>query len=197
MTYLARNAPGRFDGHIRVITDDVHTKTDRGVCDPGADVAETDDPEGLSHDLGADIVFLAGFDLRLDVLAAREGTRPEGGVHDVAGGKNEGADRELHNRLGVRAGGVEDDDALFRAALDGNIIRSYARTANCQEPVAKLYIVELRGADEQRVGILRLDIDHNALGAELVEPCLGDVVHGFDFKHDALPQIPSYSPPAP
>ena len=186
VAHFAGDAPGRFHGHIRIVTDDVHPQGQRGVGDTGADVPQADDTQGLAHDLRAYIVFLSLLDGLLGILPAGQGLGPQDALCQIAGSKDQRADCKLHHRLGVGAGGVEHHDALLRAALDGDVIHAHARAPDSQQVFAELGIMQPGRTDEKRAGILGVHIQDEVLGGQHVQPCLGDIVHGFNYIHSGF-----------
>ena len=189
--HLAAEAPCGVHGEVGVIAVNGHAERGGGVRDEGANRAEPDDAEGFAAELRTDEGGLPLFDLRGDAAAAGKGAHPLDAADNVARGKQQRAERELLDRLRVRARGVEHGNALLRAARDRDVVRADAGAGDGEQLVAENGVMELRAADEQPVRVLRLHIHCKPLRSELIEPLLRDIVHGFDLKHGFSPHNPS------
>ena len=138
-----------------IIADDVHAQCGRIVGDQTADRAQTDDAEGLALDFGTDKLALALLHHLADLIAvALEGFRPRGGGQYVSGREDHRAQHQLGYGVGVRAGGVEDNDALFRALVKRNVVDARARSCDGEKAFGQLHVVHGRRADQHCVGIL-------------------------------------------
>ena len=189
---LAREVPRGIDGEIRIVPAHLHIELERGVCHAGADRAKTNDAEALAGHLRPGESVLSLLHKRGDLIALRgEGFHPLDRADNVARGHGERAQQQLLDRVGVRAGGVEHRDALGGAALDGDVVHADAGAADAEELFIEYGVVQLRRADEKRVGRRLVGADGAAFRFQLVNALLGNGVHGFYIKHGVSPQIPS------
>ena len=119
----------------------------------------------------------------------------DGAAEDVAGGEQQGADGHLLDGVGVGAGSVEDHDALFGAAVGGNVVEAGTGTGDAEELGVEGHVVKGGGTDEQGFGRLHVGTGRAVVGGEIVKAALGNGVHGLDFIHGAVPRILSLNLP--
>src|SRR4051812_2245160 len=96
----------------RVEGEDAHPEADRLAGDLLADLAEAEDAERLVRELDS-------APLRALPLAFFQGSV---GLRNVAGERDEKADRVLRRRDDVRLGRVRDDDSVARRSLDVDVV---------------------------------------------------------------------------
>ena len=113
-------------GEERIIADHLHAKAHCGICDQNADSTQTDNAQSLSADLGTCEVGLALFYLLADIFLTLEGGNPVNSVSYLSGGKEETCDNKLLNSVCIGTGSVENNDALFCAAVNGNVVYACA-----------------------------------------------------------------------
>ena len=164
------------DRQERVVAPDLHVQTDSRVCDLDADRAQTDDAELLARDLRACVGRLALLSRRADVRRALEALYPVCALYDLARREQQRADDQLLDRICVRTRGVEYDDALLRAAVDRNVVDAGAGACDALEVLRELDLVQLCGADQNRVivgEVLRAGIFRSI---QIVQTDLGNLV---------------------
>ena len=81
---------------------------------------------------------------------------PLGAAQNVTGGDEQGGNDQLLHRVGVGAGGVEDHDAVFRAAVDGNVVGAGAGPGNGPQGVGELVVVHGGGANQDAVLVFHI-----------------------------------------
>jgi hypothetical protein len=118
----------RLAADERVVAQHLHLEAARAVGGDAADVAESDDAEGLAHDLGAAELGL------LPLAALHRGGR----LRDVAGQREQEAQRVLGGGHRVAAGRVLHDDAAPRGGRDVDVVDADAGPADDLEPLAGL-----------------------------------------------------------
>ena len=145
--------PGVAHGEEGVVPDDVHAEAQRVVGDHGADRAQSDDAQRLARDLLPDKLGLALLDELGDVLLPVQGLRPVGAVDDLPAAQKQLAQDEFLDGVGVRARRIEDDDALFRTLIDGNVVDARARPRHGEQVFAEGIVVHRKGAQDDAVGV--------------------------------------------
>jgi len=108
--------------HINIKPENVHVPAPVSD-DLDADCAQADHAEGTAGQFEADIGLLPGFDgLVHRGLVAIEAVGEGGGWNDIAGGKEQGADHQFLDGVGVGAGGVEDRDPAGGVVGDRDVV---------------------------------------------------------------------------
>ena len=146
----------RFYGHKRVVSDNVHAEVERRFRRLRAYRSETYYAERFALYLGTYELALSFFDEFCDVRFSFKGFCPLYAADDVSGRKEQGSDNKFFYRIGVCAGGVENNDALFRAFVKRNVVRARTRSGNGFEFGVQRVFVHIRAADKYTVG--RVDI---------------------------------------
>ena len=160
----------------RVVAPYFHVERNGCVCDLDADGAETDDAELLARDFRACVGGLALFSGRADVRRALEGLYPVCALNDLAGREQQCADDQLLDGVRIRTRGVEYDDALLRAAVDRNVVDACACAGDALEVCRELHVMQLCGADENRVVVLEILRAGVLFGIKVVQTDLGNLV---------------------
>lgn len=118
---------------IRVIAPNVHIETDGRVGETLTPIAPRPMTPSFVQHLRTGIGGLALFGGGADVRCALEALYPVRALHDLAGSEQQRADDQLLDGVGVRAWGVEDHDALLRAAVDRDIVDASASAGDALE----------------------------------------------------------------
>ena len=194
--HVAREVPGRVHAHEGVVAVDGHFQRHGEVRHQRARRAQADHAHGLAHQLRPAEGVLALFDELGDLLAlARDGLDPFDAAEHLARGEHQRAHLQLLDRLGVRAGAVEDDDALFGAVLDGDVVIARSGARDAQKLLVEGVVVQLGAADQHGLRLLYIGADPAAAFCQHLDAHGRDAVHGLYLKHDLF-QTPSYSRPA-
>ena len=181
---ITGEAPGGVDRHEGIVAVDHHAEVERGIGHQRADRAEADNAEGLALQLGACEGGLAFFHHLGDIVpAVGDGAHPVDGADHVARGHDEGGDLLLLDGFGIRAGAVEDDDALFRALFNGDVVEARARSGDAEKLGAEFHAVQVCAADQHAVGVFHVRPDKAAALFQRPRAVLGDGVHGLYLKH--------------
>ena len=193
---IARKSPRGFDRHKRVVAYYVHIQRKARVCDQRARCAQAENADGFAHKLGACEIGLALFHERGYLIALiGDALYPLDAADDVARGKHHRAHGLLLYRLGIRAGAVENDDALFGKLIYGNVIIARSGARNAEKLGIDLVIMHIRTADDYSVGRGDILADVAALGFELIKADGRNFVYCFNIIHGVLPRIFSYNRP--
>ena len=172
----ARQRQRAVNRQERVVAPDLHVETDGRVRNLDADRAEADNAQLLARDLRACIGRLALFRRRADVRRAREGLDPVCALYHLAGGQQQRAHNQFLDRVRVRARGVEHHDALFRAAVERDVVHARARARDALERLRELHVVQLGRADEDRVIVLEILRAGVLCRIEVVQADLGNLI---------------------
>ena len=172
--------PGGIDGQVRVKAVDLHAQGDGRVGHQHADGAQADDAQGLAHQLVAGEGLLGLLGGLGDVLVLRVLLHPADAAGNIPGGQQHAAEHQLLDGVGVGAGGVEDDDAFLRAAVQRDVVDAGAGAGDGPEPGGEGHFLHVRGAD-QHAGRLVDGIHQGIAAAEPVGPDGGDIVQAIDF----------------
>ena len=122
------------NGDEGIEADNLHAESVSRVRNENADRAETDNAEGLAHDLGAYELALALFDHLADSVAvALECLSPLDALYDLSGGEEKSRENKLLNGVCVSAGSVENNDALLSALVLGDIVCAGACSRDSEE----------------------------------------------------------------
>ena len=96
--------------------------------------------------------------------------------HHLAGGQQQRAHNQFLDRVCVCARGVEYHDALFRAAVERDVVHARARARDALEVFRELHVVQLGRADEDRVIVLEI-LRADVLGrVEVIQADLGNFI---------------------
>ena len=190
----AAEPPRGVHREIGVKADDVHAELDGDVCNERADRAEADDAEGLASELRAGEGGFALFDEGGDLIAlVLEALDPVDAAEHVARGHDHGADDELLDGLGVRAGAVEHDNALVAAGVKRDVVRAGAAAGDDEQALAEGIVMQIGAAQEDALRIGHILADGAAALDKRRDAAFGDVVHDLDAEvfifHGVPPQI--------
>ena len=154
--HVPAEVPGRVHGHVRIIAVDLHAQMLRRVGHLHADGSQADDAELLSLHLGSrEILFdLLGFLSHLGIGAVF--LHPVDAVHDVPGGQQHGGDHDLLYAVGVCARRVEDHDSLFRAFVQGDVVRARSGPGHRQKFLRQLHFMHGSAADQDALRLRRI-----------------------------------------
>ena len=189
---IARQTPCGIHGQIRIIPADGHTERNSGVCDQRADRAEADHPKRLAHKLGACKLRFALFNERGDVLAPPvEPLDPVDAAEHITRREHEQAEDLLLDRLSVRAGRVEDNDAAAAALIERDIVRAGAGARDGDQARLERIVMQVCRAQDQAVRIGDVLPNVAAARFELLQAAGRDVVHGLYVIHGDLPRTVS------
>jgi len=189
---IARQTPCGIHGQIRIIPADGHTERNSSVCDQRADRAEADHPECLAHKLGASKLRFALFNERGDVLApAVESLDPLDAAEHIARREHERAEDLLLDRLGVRAGRVEDDDTAAAALFQRDVVRAGTGARDGDQARLERIVMQVCRTQDQAVRIGNVLPDGAAARFELLQAAGRNMVHGLYVIHGVPPQTVS------
>ena len=93
------------------------------------------------------------------------------------------ADDQLLDRVGVRARGVEDDDALFAAPVDRDIVDSRACPRDREQGFGQLHLMHRGRAHQDAVGVLHVVADAVFVAVKDVQPVGADLIERFNVVH--------------
>ena len=195
---VTRKSPCSLDRHKRVIADNIHIQCKAGICDQRASCSQAENANRFAHKLGACEIGLALFDKRGYLIALiGDALYPLDAADNIARGKHHRAHGLLLYRLGIRAGAVENDDALFCKLIYGNVIIARSGARNAEKFGIDLVIMHIRTADDYSVGRGDILADIATLGFELIKADGRNFVYCFNIIHGVLPRIFSYNRPEP
>ena len=199
MLHIAGQPPRGVHREIRIIAADVHAELHGDVRNQRADGAETDHAKRLAHQLRACKSGFALLDQLRDLCALPlQAAHPLDAAEHVSRGHDHGAENQFLDRLGVRAGRVEHNDAAVAAFVERDVVRASAGARNGKQALLKRIFMQIGAAQQQAIGIFNVLAHDTAALGQALNAALGDVVHCFDsvFIHGAPPQIASNSPQA-
>ena len=131
MAYAAGKAPCGIYRQEGVVAQHFHIKMAGKVGHHDADGAQTDDAQTLAAQFGANKLLLARFHQLGNLIAlALQGLCPLHGGVDLTGRHQQTCNDQFLYGIGVAAWGVEYNDALFGALVDGNVVDACACTAD-------------------------------------------------------------------
>ena len=160
----------------RVVAPYFHVERNGCVCDLDADRAQTDDAELLARDLRACISRLALLSRRADIRRALEALYPVCACTTLRDASSSAQMTSSLTAFAFAPGGVEYNDALLRAAVDRNVVYACACACDALEVLRKLDLVQLCGADQNRIivgEVLRAGIFRSI---QIVQTDLGNLV---------------------
>ena len=189
MANAAIEPPCGVDGEVRVIAQGLHAKARGRVGDDGADGAQADDAEPLARQLDTREPFLDLLGPPHQVRVVTVLAHPLVSPNDVATCKQHAAKDQLLDSVCIGTRGVEDDDALLGAALEGDVVDSRAGTGDGKQPRWKRELEEVGAPHHDGVGLVKVVYEAVAL-SEAIGADLGDVVHAVDVIHVCLPCWP-------
>ena len=148
--HLRGQSPGRFDGNVRVVADDIHAELDSRFGQFGADGAQADNAQRAAPQFVADEALFARLDLLLQRFIIADQPADEAQCRkEIARAHQHAGDHQFLDGIGVSAGCIENDDALFAHRFDRNVISPSAGASDAQ----------YAGGDRHFVHILRTDKD--------------------------------------
>ena len=178
--------PCVFDGDKGIVSDNGHPQTDSGVCDEGSDGAETDDAERFALQFGPDELGFAFFRKVGNLIAfARKTFYPLGGGDRGAICDEHTEYDEFFNRVRIRAGRIEHDDAPLGQLLHGDIVDARTRSCDGFYRIGNRHAVHILRAHEDGVGIVDRRCDFIIVAGKSFEPRRGYFVERLNFKHIA------------
>ena len=174
---------GVVQGQIGVIAHNAHTQCVGGVGHQHADGAQTNQTQGLAHDVGAHESGRAFFHHGGDVSAGSGlFLHPGDTLRDLAGGQQQSGDGQLLHAVGVGAGGVEDNDTGLGGAVQGDVVDAGAGAGNALQGGGELILMELGGTNQNRVLVGCVVGDLETI-VQLGQADLRDLIHGFNLIH--------------
>ena len=142
MADTARKLPRRVHRKVRIVAQNRHAKRLSGISNQNTDCAKTNYTERLARKLRPGKRTLPLFHSFADSIALSfQAFCPFNGRDHFSRGKQQPRQNELFHRVGIGAGGVEDDDSLLAAGIDGNIVHARACTRNCQQRFRQLHFM--------------------------------------------------------
>ena len=181
---VAVQTQGGIHGQVGVVAVDVHAQGHGHIGHQCTDGAQTDDAQRLVIQLGAYESGLGFFHQTGHFHASIHlFTDPADGTVHIAGGDQHAAQHQLLDGVGVGTGGGEDHDALFRAAVQRDIVHAAAGTGNGQQVGGEIIVVQLGGADQNGMLVAVIVADVILSCVEGAQTHGGDLVHGFDAVH--------------
>ena len=172
---------GGAEGQIGVVAVDRHAQRNGRIGHLNADGAQSDDAQGLAADLVAGEGLLRLFGGLGDAGIRRVLADPFISADDVAGAQQHARDDQLLHGVGVGAGGVEDHDACFRAAVDRDVVDAGAGAGDGAEVSGKFHFLHVRGTDQDAGGFFRA-VREAVAAAEAGDPGGGNVVEAVDLS---------------
>ena len=188
--HTAGQAPRSINGNIRVIAQNLHAQRDGGVGHARTDGTQPDDAQRLAAQLGTDEGLFALLHVLGNRVAALEGLRPVHGIHQIAAARDQRTDDELGHGVGVGARRVEHDDALVRAVLHGNVVRTGTCAGDGQQAVGQRGIVHIGAAHQNALRCSGLVVDLKLVGGQLGQTHRRNGVQCFDSIHISLLPVP-------
>ena len=182
---MAIQTQGGIHGQEGVIAIDVHAQFQCGVADQRADGTQTDDTDGLAEQFGTGEGGLALLNSGLQIAAGLPCLllNPVGAGDDVAGGHQQGAEHQFLDCIGVGAGGVENHDAVFAAALDGDVVGAGTGTGDGAQSTGEFISVHIGRADEDTILVFYLIVHQKTALVQLGQADGGDFVQSLDAVH--------------
>ena len=156
MVHGTGKAPRSLDGNERVVAVHIHVKVNRGVRHQGANGAQADDAELFAHNFRACEGFLRLFGRLGDVLVVSVLAAPFDTARNVARTHHKASNHELLHGVRVRARRVENDDALFRALVQRNVVHASTCTGNSAQVLGELHVVQRRAAHQDAFGLVEV-----------------------------------------
>ncbi len=194
---VAVQVPGGLDGDKGIAAVDVHAQPPGGIGQRAAYRAQADDAQVLMPDLMAGELGLALFHQPGDLGAALDGLHPVDAAHHVPAGQQHPAQGQLHDGVGVGAGGIEHHNALLRAGGQGDVVDPGSGPGHGQQPLRQLHFVHPGAAHQHGVRLIQvvrqgeiLRPQGRALGGNLVQ--IVNIVHPASLL---LIRFPSQSAP--
>ena len=175
---MAVQAQGGLHRQEGVIAVHIHPQLQGDVAHQRADGPQADDAQGLAVQLrpsegGLSLlhrggqIHPGGVDLLLHPLRAAQ---------NVPGGDEQGGQNQFLDRVGVGAGGVEHHDAVFRAAVDGDVVGPRPRPGDGPQLLREHIVVHGGGADQDAVLVLHLAAHLEACLIQQVQAGAGNLI---------------------
>ena len=176
------------NGQERVCADDLHAQVNGNVCNQCADGAQTDDTQGLALDLRPCELALAFLhQLAYVVALLLEGGNPCHSLGDLPGGQQQSCDYQLLYSVCVCAGGVEYNNALLCALVNGDIVHTGTCTGNGKQIAAEFHIMHSGGTNHDCIRILRCVSNGILCSVQAAGAYLGNFIECLNLKHDNPP----------
>ena len=138
---MAIQVPCGIDGDEGVAAVDLHTQPSCGIGQRTADGTEADNTQFLITDLVTCKLGLALLHQLCNIRAFLDGLNPVDAANDVAAGQQHAAQCQLHDGIGIGAGGVEYHDALIRTGGQRNIVDTGTGTGDRQQVFRHFHIM--------------------------------------------------------
>ena len=181
--------PSRINAEEGIAADNVHSQLESRICNETADSSETDNSKSLALDLNARKLGFALLDCLCNVLGSCKRSRPLDTADNVTGSEHKCADSQLLNSVCVSSGGVEYNDTLSCATVNGNVVYSCSRTGNSDHILIEGHIVHSGRADHNSIGVLNLGADVVYSLIELICAYLGYLIETkYVFHNYILPE---------
>mmetsp|Transcript_6519 Transcript_6519/g.15765 ORF Transcript_6519/g.15765 Transcript_6519/m.15765 type:complete len:497 (-) Transcript_6519:2-1492(-) len=170
LLHLGGEAPGGVNGNLGVEADHIHAQSERRLRNHRANVAKAEHRKGLPLNLNTREELLVFLDARVDCLVVRlllddHVVDMVDALDDTAGGKEEAAQHQLLDRVGVGARRVEHRDAPLGHLVDGDVVRPRAAARDGADGAGDFLRLELVRAEEHRVRLIDHAGGHGAGGA--------------------------------
>ena len=194
---LPGKPPGRIHRQEGIITQNLHIQVYAHIGHQRAHGAQADNAEGFPQEFRSRVpglVFLHQF--RNPLSLSGDALHPRNAAENIAGCHHQRADLLLLHRLRIGAGGIKDNDALFRAAIHRNVVVSGTGPCNGQQAVRKTHFVDVGAAQQQAAGMTDILPDLAAGLFQGFNTGRGNLVHGLYLKHGFF-QTPLWSLPEP
>ena len=162
MVNLSGKVPCSVDRNIRIVSVDIHSKMDGGICHLYADRSQPDNAKLFALQLTSRKLFLFFFRRRSHIRISVLALRPVRSADDITGCQQHPCKYQLLYAIGIRPRRIEYDNSMLCTFIQRNIVDSCSRAGDGTEPFRQLQLMHFCTSHEHGIRIrkcLRLFID--------------------------------------
>ena len=177
--------PCSVNGNIRIIAVNLHSQMSSRIGNHGSNGSQADDSKLFAADLAACKLLFLLLRKLINVFLVLLTGYPLNAAHNVAGGKEHSCNYQLLYTVGIGPRGVKNNDSLFRAGINRNIIYTGAGAGNSLYRIAKLHIMHLGASYKNSIRFIDI-FCFCVILTEHVQASFGNGIQAVILKHYAF-----------
>ena len=191
MLNFRQHLPSSVNRHERIVTHDLHAKTECCIRNFSADRTKADNTERLTFDLAPGELLLRLFSGLADHRIFSVLLAPFDTAHDTTACEQHAAQHELLHRISIRAWRIEHNDTLFGATLERDVV--YARTSTCdrEQVLRELHIEHTCTAHEDALRSFNV-VSEFIIACEKIGSLGGDIVQAVNVVQERSFPVASF-----
>ena len=170
---------------VRVTADNLHTQPHGCIGNHTADGTQSDNAQHLAFDFVAGKAGLAFLHRFCGVFVACQRSDPLDAVHNITGGKQQGAQRQFLDAVGIGTGRIEHHNACLCAGVQRNVVDAGARPRDGKQLRVEVHLQHVCRTHHNAVRRIKIRPDCVQRRVEPVGSDLGNLIQKQYVFHDS------------